>query len=268
LTVAAEEEGEDPKQMEQESDHRVEIVAGSASTDQPLGCQTGFWRGTGSGRNLSAPSWPSKKTPSKSSVWKWMFKFLALFIGLWCPFCRRSIAEMGTMEGKLKAAGIETLGIVATTPENARLYFKFRPTRLRLGSDHELTTHRAYGLPKPASTPEFMKMLETTRINPSGQLPEARPVIEVAAALSKADGYVENQTDKAEAERQWPQLKGQFLIDREGIVRWAKCATEGVAGIGKFPSVDEVIAAASAAPAVSGGGGGSADRRRGGTGSS
>ena len=47
-------------------------------------------------------------------------------------------------------------------------------------------------------------------------------------------------------ERQWPQLKGQFLIDRDGIVRWAniECATEGLAGVGKFPSTDEILAAA------------------------
>ena len=175
--------------------------------------------------------------------------FLALFIGLWCPFCRRSIAQMGTTEGKLKAVGVETLGIVATTPENAQLYFKFRPTKLRLASDPELTTHRAYGLPKPAATPEFMKALETTRINPTGEFPQPLPVSEVAMAIAKSDGYVENQTDKAEMERQWPQLKGQFLIDRAGIVRWAnvECA-EGVGGMGKFPSAEEIIAAARALP--------------------
>src|SRR5688500_16372430 len=98
--------------------------------------------------------------------------FLALFVGLWCPFCRRRIAEMSTMEPRLKAAGVETLGVVATTPDNARLYFKFRPTKLRLAADPELTIHRAYGLPKPASTPELMKAIETTRINPTGELRE------------------------------------------------------------------------------------------------
>jgi peroxiredoxin len=171
--------------------------------------------------------------------------FLALFIGLWCPFCRRSIAQMGPMEPRLKAVGVETLGVVATTPDNARLYFKFRPTKLRLAADPELTIHRAYGLPKPASTPEFMKALETARINPTGEFPEPRPVMEVAAAMAKADGYVENQVDKAEMDRQWPQLKGQFLIDQEGIVRWAnvECATEGVAGVGKFPSPEEILGA-------------------------
>jgi peroxiredoxin len=176
--------------------------------------------------------------------------FLALFIGLWCPFCRRSIAQMGTMEGHLKASGVETLAIVATTPENARLYFKFRPTRLRLASDPDLATHRAYGLPKPAPTPEFMKDLESTRINPGGAFPEPLPIMEAAMTLTKADGYVENQTDKAEMERQWPQLKGQFLIDRNGIVRWAnvECATEGPAGLGKFPSVEEILAAVRTLP--------------------
>jgi peroxiredoxin len=176
--------------------------------------------------------------------------FLALFIGLWCPFCRRSIAQMGKVESKLKVLGVEALGIVATAPENARLYFKFRPTRLRLASDPELTTHRAYGLPKPASTPEFMQMLEKIRINPNGEFPEPLPIMEAAVATGTQDGYTGNDTDKAEMERQWPQLKGQFLIDRDGIVRWAnvECATEGLAGVGKFPSDEEILTVARALP--------------------
>ena len=176
--------------------------------------------------------------------------FLALFVGLWCPFCRRSIAQMGKVESKLKALGVEALGVVATAPENARLYFKFRPTRLRLASDPEMTTHHAYGLPKPAATPQFMQMLEKTRINPYGEFPEALPVIEAAAAVAKQDGYTDTDTDKADLDRQWPQLKGQFLIDRDGIVRWAniECATEGVAGVGKFPSEEEILTAARALP--------------------
>jgi peroxiredoxin len=176
--------------------------------------------------------------------------FLALFIGLWCPFCRRSIAQMTKTEGKLKAAGVETLGVVATTPEDARLYFKFRPTPLRLASDPELSTHRLYGLPKPLHTPELMQTFETTRINPHGELPAPLPVPEAAVAIGARDGYADTDTDRAEMERQWPQLKGQFLIDRDGIVRWAnvECATEGLAGLGKFPSEEEILAAARALP--------------------
>jgi peroxiredoxin len=173
--------------------------------------------------------------------------FLALLIGLWCPFCRRAIAQMGPIESQLKTLGVETLGVVATTPENARLYFKYRPTRLRLASDPELSTHRAYGLPKPAPTPEFMHALETTTINPDGMFPQPVPIGKAAETITKADGYVNNPTDEAEMQRQWPQLKGQFLIDRDGIVQWANVeASEGPAGLGKFPSPAEIVAAARA----------------------
>ena len=76
------------------------------------------------------------------------------------------------------------------------------------------------------------------------------PILEAAAAIAKLDGYKENETDKAEQERQWPQLKCQFLIDRGGIVRWAsvECATEGIARVGKFPSDGKILTAARALP--------------------
>lgn len=176
--------------------------------------------------------------------------FLALFVGLWCPFCRRSIAQMGKVESKLKALGVEALGIVATPLDNARLYFKFRPTRLRLASDPEMSTHRAYRLPKPAPTPEFLKDMDSARINPFGDFPAPLPVGEAAMTTAKQDGYAENETDKGDMDRQWPQLKGQFLIDRDGIVRWAnvECLTEGAAGVGKFPTEEDILAAARALP--------------------
>src|SRR6266566_7108009 len=47
LTMAAEEEGKDPKQVEQEGDHRTAIVAGLVPADQPLTRRMGFWRRTG-----------------------------------------------------------------------------------------------------------------------------------------------------------------------------------------------------------------------------
>ena len=137
-----------------------------------------------------------------------------------------------------------------TTPENARLYFKFRPTRLRLGADPELTTHRAYGLPRPASTPEFMKTLESMRINPTANSPSRCRFLKPRRPSRSSTATPNNQTDKADMERQWPQLKGQFLIDRDGIVRWAnvECAVEGLAGVGKFPSDEEILTAVRALP--------------------
>jgi len=175
--------------------------------------------------------------------------FLALMVGLWCPFCRRQIAQIGTIEGKLKALGVESLVVVATPAENARLYFKFRPTRVRLASDPELSTHRAYGIPRPAVSPELMEALASTKINPDGVLPAPWPVVEAATAVGRMDGYAATPTDQADMERQWPQLKGQFMIDRDGIVRWAniECA-EGLAGIGKIPPEESILSAARALP--------------------
>ncbi|HEY7254750.1 MAG TPA: redoxin domain-containing protein [Methylomirabilota bacterium] len=178
--------------------------------------------------------------------------FLALFVGLWCPFCRRSIAQMGTIEGRIRAAGVEILGIVASAPENARLYFKYRPTRLRLAADPEMSTHRAYGLPRPEVTPELMDQITAIRINPSGDLPAPLPVQEAAMAIDRLDGgFTPTETDQADMQRQWPQLKGQFLVDRHGIVRWAniECGgPDGLAGLGKFPTADEILAAIRALP--------------------
>jgi peroxiredoxin len=172
--------------------------------------------------------------------------FLALFVGLYCPFCRRSIAQLGSLQDKLKAVGVETLGVVATDLDNAKLYFKYRPSRMPLAVDPQLSTHRAYGLSKIEVTEELMKALSQIKINPTGELTEPAPPEEVAARLDQADGYKRTETDMRDIERQWPLPKGQFLVDKDGILRWAhiECGNEGLAGIGKFPPDQEILAAA------------------------
>src|SRR3989442_3433679 len=171
---------------------------------------------------------------------------LALFRGLWCPFCRRAIAQLGITRDKLRGIGVETLGVVATKTENARLYFQHRPTRLPLAADAELVTHRAYGLPKPPVTPDLLQALKTVRGNPTGELPEPIPLWEAGQALDRLHGFEPTATDREDSERQLPQLKGQFLVDRDGIVRWAniECAAEGIAGLGKFPTEEAILVAA------------------------
>jgi peroxiredoxin len=168
---------------------------------------------------------------------------LAMFRGLYCPFCRRAIAQLGATTDKFEALGVKTLAIVATTTDNARLYFRFRPTRAPLAADPELITHRAYGLPHPPPTPELLAAVHQTRINPTGELAEPLPISEVTEALDKIHGFTPTETDRRDAERQFPQLKGQFLIDRDGIVRWTnvETASEGLAGLGKFPTEQELL---------------------------
>jgi peroxiredoxin len=171
---------------------------------------------------------------------------LGLFPGLYCPFCRRSIAQMAATSEKLKPLGIESLAIVGTELENARLYFQFRPTRRALAADPQLTTHRSYGVPRPEPTPELMQMVMSVRINPTGELTEPLPVPVAFETLNKRDGFQPTATDQREAESSFTQMKGQFLIDREGVVRWAnlECGKEGLSGLGKFPTHDELLTAA------------------------
>jgi peroxiredoxin len=171
---------------------------------------------------------------------------LGLFPGLYCPFCRRALAQMAATSEKLKPLGVESLAVVGTELENARLYFTFRPTRLALGVDPHLMTHRSYGVPRPEPTPELLQMVEGTRINPTGELPEPMPMPAAADLLNRRDGFEPTPTDLREAQSTFTQMKGQFLIDREGLVRWVnlECGKEGLSGLGKFPTHDELLAAA------------------------
>jgi peroxiredoxin len=172
---------------------------------------------------------------------------LGLFPGLYCSFCRRALAQMASTSDHLKSLGINSLAIVGTELDNARLYFRFRPTRLTLGVDPHLATHRSYGVPRVVLTGELMHILENTFINPTGELPEPLPVMAAGDALARIDGYGFTSTDQREADSMFGQMKGQFLIDRDGVVRWAniECAKEGLSGVGKFPSHQELVEAAS-----------------------
>jgi peroxiredoxin len=171
---------------------------------------------------------------------------LGLFPGLYCPFCRRSIAMMAATSEKLKACGVESLAIVGTELDNARLYFKYRPTPLLLAADATLTTHRTYGVPRPEPTPQLLDSITNLRINPFGDLPEALPVPEAAATLNARDAFRPTAADQRDGESNFTQMKGQFIIDRDGVIRWTniECGREGLSGLGKFPTPDELMAAA------------------------
>ena len=170
---------------------------------------------------------------------------LGLFRGLYCPFCRRAIAQMAASAEQLKPLGIESLGVVATELENARLYYRFRPMRLPLAVDPTLSTHRSYRVPKPDPTPELLQAITTIRVNPTGELPEPVRLDQAVGMLDQMDGFQRTDVDQRDSDH-FTQLEGQFLIDRDGVIRWVniECANEGPAGMGKFPTTDELLAAA------------------------
>jgi peroxiredoxin len=182
---------------------------------------------------------------------------VGLFRGLHCPFCRRRLVELGTTQEKLKAAGVETVAIVNTPVERARLYFNYRPTRVLLAADPDAATHRAFGLPAfevvedeaaarwpwRATMPQFQAAL----INPTGELPSPRNGFEANTVLNKKDGFQLTEVDEQIVAAHGTQLAGHFLIDRQGVVRWAHVeAAARIADIGKFPGDEEILAAARA----------------------
>ena len=79
-----------------------------------------------------------------------------------------------------------------------------------------------------------------------GELPQPLPIAEAAEVLREKDRFEFTATDTREAEQQFPMDVGQFLVDRDGIVRWAnfEIAREGVAAIVKFPSEEELLTVA------------------------
>jgi peroxiredoxin len=173
---------------------------------------------------------------------------LAFFRGIYCPFCRRQIAKLGLARDKLRAAGVETLAVVASPLERTRLYFRYRPTRVPLAVDPGLVSHRAFGVSQYPVTPEILESLETVKIDVMGELPRPLLIPKAFKALQESDRFELTDTDKQEMAQQFPLETGQFLVDRDGIVRWVnlELAREGMAAMGKFPSDEELLEVARA----------------------
>ena len=176
---------------------------------------------------------------------------LALMRGLYCAFCRRHVAQLGTTYQKLRPYGIETLAVVAIRPERARLYYRYRPVGVPVAADPELVTHRAYGVPQPPLSAEIAQSVSARHVELARDLNiPATNMTEIKSALCEIDGFdpvqAEQQDRRDWSEQHGAQMIGQFLIDREGIVRWASIegAETGLAGLEKFPSDEEILAAA------------------------
>lgn len=155
---------------------------------------------------------------------------IGLFRGLHCPFCRRHIAAQAQLDRYLREKGIECLAVVNTPIDRARLYFRYHPMPdLLAASDPERTSHRAFGLPSLEFTEREtdwphkvgMDVAMTMRIDLPDELPEPMNPIVASEILNAKDGYEMSEVDQQMAETGNGQLFGQFLLDREGVIRWA-----------------------------------------------
>jgi len=174
--------------------------------------------------------------------------------GVQCPFCRRNVVRLGQIAPALRQVGVETLAIVGTTPERARLYFRYRPASIALAADPELASHRHYRLPCYPVTPELRDQYRATRVDPFRELPAPVPLLgpdgrEAHDVFDRLDDFVPTEVDQRDRTRQFRdsmQVCGQYMLDSRGIIRWAHVegASGGLATAGIFPSEATLIAVA------------------------
>jgi len=177
---------------------------------------------------------------------------VGIYRGLHCPFCRRHIAAISQLTPTLNNKGIESLTVVTTPLERARLYFRYHPMpALIAASDPERTSQRAFGLPNVQITDEesawpqrvTMSDAKAMRVELPGEMPEPMDPFAALEYLNNKDGYDITGVDQQVIATGVGQLVGQFLLDRDGVVRWT--FTEVDSGLCSFPNAQEMMSAAS-----------------------
>lgn len=179
---------------------------------------------------------------------------VGLFRGLHCPFCRRHIAALAELEPELRRKGVESLAVINTPIERARLYYRYHPLpNLLAAADPERRSHRAFGLPNLQITENetewpykiSMGAAMSLRLEIPGELPEPMDPFAASELLDRKDGFVVTEADQEMMASGRSQLVGQFLLDRDGVVRW--CFTEEAEGGRKMfqaPGPQELMTAA------------------------
>ncbi|HXV29409.1 MAG TPA: redoxin family protein, partial [Sinorhizobium sp.] len=123
---------------------------------------------------------------------------VGLFRGLQCPFCRRQIATMAQLKAALNEKGVESLTVVNTPIERARLYFRYHPLpNLLAAADPERISHRAFGLANAEFTEDeddwpykiSMQTVMSMRLEMPGELPEPKNPVAASEYLQQKDGY-------------------------------------------------------------------------------
>ena len=90
-----------------------------------------------------------------------------------------------------------------------------------------------------------MSQLMSMKVNVTGELPEPLDPISAMEALNKADGYEITDADKQMQTTGMGQLIGEFLLDREGVIRWSFTEVpDGGKNLFGAPTPQDVMSAA------------------------
>lgn len=181
---------------------------------------------------------------------------IGFYRGLHCPFCRRQVVQLASLQPALRDAGVDIVAVINTPLERARLYFRHRPTPVLLLSDPDCVTHRAFGVPHIEFVPDdasaktqwpytaTMAQFMAARHNPNGVLPAPLQPMESNMVINAMEGFEMQEADNAILATHGTQLAGHFLVDRDGIVRWTQIeAPDGPNELGTMPSAAQILAA-------------------------
>jgi len=123
--------------------------------------------------------------------------------GLFCPFCRRNMAQLGLRYPQIQALGAEVLQVTHNTPEEARGYLKHYPMKFPYLCDAERAAHDRYGV-------------ELIGMNVGGFLASGAAVLSDLVLKGESTPapipYFRRYAGKDTAQ-------AVFLLDRDGIVR-------------------------------------------------
>jgi peroxiredoxin len=179
---------------------------------------------------------------------------VGLFRGLHCPFCRRHIVAMARLDPALRERGVESFAVVNTPTERARLYYRYHPLpNLLAAADPERASHRAFGLPMLEFTENEtvwprkvgMDVVLATRVNVPGELDPPMNPIEAGTIMNQRDGYEISEAEQKMLPASNGQLVGEFLLDRDGIIRWSFTeVAEGGRNMFGAPTPEELMSAA------------------------
>jgi len=148
---------------------------------------------------------------------------------------------LGKTAAKLETLGVRTLAVVGSDPERVRLYLRYRPTQCTVAADPDLVIHRAYGVPRAPLSPEIWGAVDSACVELARDLRLALGPGGAREAVERLDGFQAGESDQTDLDRHQAQFTAQFLVDRQGIVRWAniECARDGLAAIDRFPTEEE-----------------------------
>ena len=168
---------------------------------------------------------PSTISAAKSRCWSACFEAcIARSAGATSPRWRSSTPA-------LREKGVESLTVVNTPIERARLYFRYHPMPALLGGvgpgtrlaprlrPAQMRVHRERDAPGRTRSP--MSDAMAMRVDMPGELPEPMNPFAAVEFLDKKDDYEITEADQQMMATGQGQLVGQFLLDRDGVVRWS-----------------------------------------------